>query len=95
MYILIFLDSLFWFEELFALWLGSTLILSSSAMLKGVSPFRFNLSESEKKLYSFLSRDSCSEIPSAELHRIVVLGKVYIIMGSLILTITAMKIIIL
>ena len=94
-YILIFLDSLFWFEELFAFWLGFTLILSSSAMLKGVSPFQFNLSKSEKKLYPFLSRDSSSEIPSEKRHRIVVLGKVYIIMGSLILTITAMKIIIL
>ena len=94
-YILIFLDSLFWFEELFAFWLGFSLILSSPAMLRGVSPFQFNLSKSEKKLYPFLSRHSSSEILSEERHRIVVLGKVYIIMGSLILTITGMKIIIL
>lgn len=95
-YIVVFLDSLFWFEELFALWLGSTLILSSPAMLSGVSHFRFNLSESEKKLYLFfLSRDSSSEIRSEGRLRITALGKVYIIMGSLVLTITAVKIIIL
>ena len=92
-YVIIFLDSSLWFEELFALWIASTLILSTSSMLKGDSPFRLALSKSEARLYSLLERNVSSELSSTEHRRLSVLGRIYMITGILVLAITAIKVV--
>ena len=93
-FVIIFLDSSLWFEELFALWIASTLILSTSSMLKGDSPFRLALSKSEARLYSLLERNLSLELASKERQQLLVLGRVYMITGILVLTITAIKVLI-
>jgi len=92
-YVIIFLDSSLWFEELFALWIASTLILSTSSMLKGDSPFRLALSMNEARLYSLLERNLSSELSSTEHRRLSVLGRIYMITGILVLAITAIKVV--
>ena len=88
-YILIFLNSEFWYEELFSLWISFTLVLNGFEMLKGTSPFLFNLSSIEaNRMRFFLRRETPYKAPLPKSDRTTIMGNFYVILGGVILLAT-------
>ncbi|MAI42538.1 MAG: ComEA family DNA-binding protein [Candidatus Azotimanducaceae bacterium] len=88
-YILIFLNSELWYEELFSLWISFTLVLNGFEMLKGTSPFLFNLSSMEANRMRFLLRQETPyERPFPKPDRTTIIGNFYIVLGGVILIAT-------